>query len=224
MVKEETIYKILDKVLNHSVFNPGVKLILNELHELDLSYNRFSAILKDMASMGYIDILNPGKEDEEAIHLNQKGGDFVYEYYERSIRGIVKPPVRGILFSNSETIDKLWEVLKGFFPGHEEDLKKVLNDEQVTNKLIFPHNQNKLVDVFRRLKDNSLCISNATEIRDWLCKNFQFHFKRGKVSQIRDLNTSTVWDLLTKAREETKTSKQRICNFDWLPYKKTGNG
>ena len=115
---------------------------------------------------------------------------------------------------NSDIIDKLYAKLKTYFPKREKDLKKVLKGKQNSEPLIFPHNQNKFVEVFRRLKYNDYLLNTPTEIKDWICDNF----KRKKGEEVMPFNPTTVWDILTKGKGEP-TKKERICIVDWLPYK-----
>jgi len=143
------------------------------------------------------------------------------EQQDPEIRSTPLPEAMQIIFSKAEINDKLFDELKVYFPEREPDLKKSLNGEVIEKALLFPHNQNKFVEVFRRLKYNGFILSTHTEIRDWLCKNFQFRYKRGNVEEIRSLNTSSVWDLLTKAKGEPRKTL-RICQPDWLPYKSPG--
>jgi hypothetical protein len=122
-----------------------------------------------------------------------------------------------ILFNSPETIDKLYNGLKSYFPEQDKILFKVLNGEQCDEELIFLHNQNQLVEVFRRAKYNGLIISTSTELANWLTYNFSFRYSRGKTTQVRKFNRSTVWPYLTKDLDVSR--KNRICIFDWCPYK-----
>ena len=115
---------------------------------------------------------------------------------------------------NSDIIDKLYAKLKTYFPGGEKDLENVLKGKSISEPLLFPHNQNKFVEVFRRLKYNGYLPNASTEIKDWICANFN----RRKDENTISFNPSTVWDILTKAKGEP-AKKERICIADWLPYK-----
>lgn len=129
-------------------------------------------------------------------------------------------PKQLIVFNKPKTIELLYNELKGYFTKRETDFKRALQGEKLESPLLFPHNQNKFVEVFRRAKYNGFVISSSSEIRDWLYINFEFRFKRGKVEQPKSFNKSTVWDILTKGKNEPP-KKERICfeNVDWLPYK-----
>lgn len=124
--------------------------------------------------------------------------------------------VKLITFKNSETIEKIHSELKGFFPNKEAELLKALQGEQLSEILLFPHNQNKFVEVFRRLKYNGFLLNTDTEIKNWICTTFQF-VKKG-FAEPQPFNESSVWDNLNKGKGEP-TKKERICITDWLPYK-----
>ena len=121
-----------------------------------------------------------------------------------------------IIFKNSEIIKEIHTELKGYFLNKEAELFKVLEGEQITEILLFPHNQNKFVEVFRRLKYNGFLLNNDTEIKNWICLNFQY-LKRG-IIEPQLFNENTVWANLNKGRGEP-TKKERICIAEWLPYK-----
>jgi len=123
-----------------------------------------------------------------------------------------------ISFSNPEIITSIHNELKGYFQGNEAKLKKALKGEQLTEFLLFPHNQNKFVEVFKRLKYNGFLLSTPKEIKDWICSTFTYQYQKGNKKEVREFNTLTVHDILTKDKGEP-TKKERICNVDWLPYK-----
>ena len=93
---------------------------------------------------------------------------------------------------------------------------KALQGEQLGEILLFPHNQNKFVEVFRRLKYNGFLLNTDTETKNWICTTFQF-VKKG-FAEPQPFNESSVWDNLNKGKGEP-TKKERICITDWLPYK-----
>jgi len=120
----------------------------------------------------------------------------------------VKPPPKKpqrITFSKPELLNKLFEELKGFFPGRENDLRKALKGEKFVTLLNFPHNQNKLVEVFRRAKYNGIIISDPHEIRDWLCQNFTYFNKAEQ--QNNPLNPESVSSILYGKSEPTKKAR-----------------
>ncbi len=123
-----------------------------------------------------------------------------------------------IVFNSTETIENLLTALKGFFPEQESELEQALQGKQLNEFLIFPHNQNKFVEVFKRAKYNNLILSTPTEIKNWICLNFNYTKRKGKNISIEKFSTNSVWDILTKDRKEPKVS-ERICKLDWLPYK-----
>ena len=101
-----------------------------------------------------------------------------------------------------------------FDPSDRPSLKELLQGHPVDRKLIFNGNQNRLVEVFRRLSYNGCLHETSTTLRDWLCMHFSYRAKAG----IADLSQNSVWDILSKAKGEP-TSKSRICCLDWLPFK-----
>jgi hypothetical protein len=114
-----------------------------------------------------------------------------------------------------EQLADLLGCLEVFFnPSDRPFLKAMLLGQPVDRKLIFNGNQNRLVEVFRRLSYNGLLHDASTTIRDWLCGHFSYLSKTGRT----DLSSNSVWDILSKAKGEP-TSKSRICIFEWLPYK-----
>ena len=123
-----------------------------------------------------------------------------------------------ILFSNTEIIESLYNELKGYFQGKEAELKKALQGKRPQEFLLFPHHQNKFVEVFKRLKYNGFLLSTPKEIKDWICGTFTYQYQKGNKKEVRKFNTSTVHDILTKDKGEP-TKKERICIVDWLPYK-----
>ncbi len=129
-------------------------------------------------------------------------------------------PTKLISFTNNEVLEKVYILLKGYFPGKEEDLKRALRGEQLTEKIIFPHNQNRLVEVFKRLKYNGLILESKYQINQWLRANFKYQYERGKEREIRNLSEVTIKQLLSSGKGEPK-KEQRICyeGVDWLPYK-----
>ncbi|MEY5042262.1 MAG: hypothetical protein RLZZ414_1826 [Bacteroidota bacterium] len=124
--------------------------------------------------------------------------------------------IKLITFKNSETIEKIHTELKGYFPKKEAELLKALQGEQLSEILLFPHNQNKFVEVFRRLKYNGFLLNTDTETKNWICTTFQF-IKKG-FAEPQPFNEDTVWNNLNKGKGEP-TKKERICITDWLPYK-----
>lgn len=123
---------------------------------------------------------------------------------------------RLISFNSPDTISTLYSALKGCFPDKEMELLKALQGEQLAERLVFPYNQNRLVEVFRRLKYNGYLLDTDTETRDWICSTFLF-IKKG-VSEPQQFNKNTVWSNLNKGKGEPP-KKARICIADWLPYK-----
>jgi hypothetical protein len=108
--------------------------------------------------------------------------------------------------------------LKGFFPEKDNELLKALQGEHLPELLLFPHNQNKFVEVFKRAKYNGFILSTPTEIRNWICSSFVYRKRQGNKTTVEHFNKSTVWDILTKDKGEPAFN-ERICKSDWLPYR-----
>lgn len=127
-------------------------------------------------------------------------------------------PDTTIQFDKPETIKKLHTELKGFFVGNENELLRALQGKTLKKKLLFNSNQNKFVEVFKRLKYNGYLVSQPIDIKNWICTNFEYHYKKGEISETRAFNTNTVHDILTKEKGEPR-KPERICQPEWLPYK-----
>ncbi len=127
-------------------------------------------------------------------------------------------PETTIQFDKPETIEKLHSELKGFFVGNENELLRALQGKTLEKKLLFNSNQNKFVEVFKRLKYNGYLLSQPVDIKNWICTNFEYHYKKGEISETRVFNTYTVHDILTKEKGEPR-KPERICQPEWLPYK-----
>lgn len=126
-----------------------------------------------------------------------------------------------ISFSSPEIIESIHKELKGYFQGKETELLKALKGEQLTDFLLFPHNQNKFVEVFKRLKYNGFLLSKPKEISNWICSNFTYIRTKGDKKEVQNFNESTIKTILTntiKERQVEPTPKERICTPDWLPH------
>ena len=191
-------------------FNPTTKSEFKafetvQVNELDTMVERFQNGNKNVAiPLDALTFLDGNKKNVEAL-TNQPLTK-------------QKPELPGklIIFKNSETVEKIHTELKGYFPNKEGELLKALQGEQLTEILLFPHNQNKFVEVFRRLKYNGFLLNTDTETKNWICSTFQF-MKKGFIEP-QPFNESSVWDNLNKGKGEP-TKKERICITDWLPYK-----
>ncbi|NVK04982.1 MAG: hypothetical protein HWD92_09165 [Flavobacteriia bacterium] len=133
-----------------------------------------------------------------------------------------KRPAKSIQFIDSETRERVYQGLKGFFEGSEDILMDALKGEAIKERLYFPSKQNQLVEVFKRLKYNGMILSTSREIRDWLCDNFSYKHTHGAVKEVRPLNAGSVDAILIKGRNEPSKSK-RICSYDWLPWKSSSD-
>jgi hypothetical protein len=114
-----------------------------------------------------------------------------------------------------ERLADLLGCLEVFFdPFDRPALKALFQGYPVDHKLVFNGNQNRVVEVFRRLSYNGFLHESWTTLRVWLCEHFAYRSKAG----IANLSQNSVWDILSKAKGEP-IAKKRICKFEWLPYK-----
>jgi hypothetical protein len=126
-------------------------------------------------------------------------------------------PTKQITFKNSEIIHNLHTELKGYFPNKEAELLNALQGELLKERLLYPHNGSSFAEVFKRLKYNGFIISTPTEIKDWICNNFNFIKTQGQKKMVEDFKENSVWDVLTKTKCEP-SNKNRICTPEWLPF------
>lgn len=122
--------------------------------------------------------------------------------------------VLNIQLSDEERMVLHHELCRFFSTEDHAPLMQLLLGGKSERKLLFKANQNRLVEVFRRLHYHRRIFSTQTHLRNWLCGSFTYQSKSGE----SQLNINTVWDILTKAKGEP-SSRSRICRFDWLPYK-----
>lgn len=122
--------------------------------------------------------------------------------------------VLNIQLSDKERIALHHELARFFTTEDHEPLMQLLLGGISERKLFFKANQNRLVEVFRRLHYHRRIFSTQTHLRNWICHSFTYQSK----SDVTPMNANTVWDILTKAKGEP-SSRSRICRLDWLPYK-----
>src|SRR5690606_6144739 len=91
-----------------------------------------------------------------------------------------------ILFSSPKIIDDLHNELKGYFQESEAELLKALKGEHLNKFLLFPHNQNKFVEVFKRLRYNGFLCSTPKEINNWICSNFTYIRTQGNKKEVKN--------------------------------------
>lgn len=131
-----------------------------------------------------------------------------------------KADERLIIFKDDETINKIYELLKSYFVRYEDELLLALKGKKLSRPLLFPHNQNKLVEFFKRVHYNNFILSNKVEINNWLIQNFEYNSKRGAISIVKKFNADTITGILSRNKGEPE-KEARICwkGIDWLPYK-----
>jgi len=95
--------------------------------------------------------------------------------------------------------NKLFDGLKQYFSDKEDELKKLLTEGTISEKLVWPLNQNQLADLFLRLSYNGFIMNDKTEIKNWLVQNFTL--------ANRELNSSTIYETLTRKNEIKKENR-----------------
>ena len=161
-------------------------------------------------------IKNRFPEYSELLNVAQQRGRLKGRL-KRAPQSLEEVPVLRILL-DKDRFDELYRELCKFFDADDhEELKRLLRGESIDRKIIFLSNQNRLVEVFRRLKYNGFLFETWTEVRNWLCHSFMYLSKNGA----QKLNRHSVWDILSKAKGEP-SPKSRICKFEWLEYKTSG--
>lgn len=188
------------------VFVPLTRALHYLFGEIRSRYGRadptFFGKIKDLYPE-YVELLNVA---QQRGRLNGRS--------KRSYKPVEDAPVLRIHLNN-EQFDELYRELCKFFDADEhEELKRLLRGESIDRKIIFLSNQNRLVEVFRRLKYNGFIFETSTGVRNWLCNNFMYRSMLGA----KELNPNSVWDILSKAKGEP-SPKSRICKFEWLQYK-----
>ncbi|MEI6679274.1 MAG: hypothetical protein WCL21_11745 [Mariniphaga sp.] len=169
--------------------------------------------LDDLSTRFKLDLLNI----QNILHIHGFERFTPFQNKEFNKPGL---PEKLICFDSPETIKSLLEELKGYFNGKESELKKALDGERLNELLVFPHNANIFIEVFRRLKYNGKLLNQSTEIRDWICLNFAYRFKKGKIEKFIAFKEHTVYDNLKGKAGTEPAKKQRILqNLAWLPYK-----
>jgi len=104
-----------------------------------------------------------------------------------------------IIFLNHTIKDQLFDGLKQYFPRKEDELRKLLTEGMISEKLVWPLNQNQLADLFLRLSYNGFIKNDKTEIKFWLVQNFTL--------AERELNPSTIYDTLKRKSEIKKQNR-----------------
>ena len=104
-----------------------------------------------------------------------------------------------IIIIEKKIKNELLDGLKQYFSDKEDDLKKLLTEGTISEKLVWPLNQNQLADLFLRLSYNGFIMNDKTEIKNWLVQNFTL--------ANRELNSSTIYETLTRKNEIKKENR-----------------
>lgn len=83
----------------------------------------------------------------------------------------------------------------------------LLNGEEIEGKLLWPKNQNQLVDLFKRLIDNGKIDHNLTDCKNWICKNFL-------QNDGKEFSKESVYDILRGKSPCTK-SRRILTDLDF---------
>ena len=150
---------------------------------------QFFGIKKTKMIQEYIHLINavlteykyPSEIEQQAFESVRAELEEQLEYWNKELKALTPQPIvkqktelngKIITFKNNETIEKIHSELKGYFPNKEAELLKALQGEQLSEMLLFPYNQNKFVEVFRRLKYNGFLLNTDTETKNWICTTF----------------------------------------------------
>lgn len=196
-------FSLIEYLKTHNAYNESdIKLII--VHLNNFTYIKYLSELRQH----FKDILDLLKLENESSNTSNKKS---------------KPELvnQSITFDKPETIIKLHNELKGCFPKNEDELLKVLQGEQLTEFLLFPDNQNKFVEVFKRVKYNGFIFSNLSQINKWICLNFTYCYEKGDIREVRNFNPNTIKTIFTNHKKEKyaePTPIERICTPDWLPH------
>jgi len=129
------------------------------------------------------------------------------------------PLIRGQGKKKQEVLDVLFEGLHGFFDIVDHQyLRYILEGEKVDRMLTFLSNANRFIEFWKRMLYNKYVVNSKMEIANWICSNFMYKYVKGNVNEVRSFNKNTVWTGLKYKGPEPR-KEQRICIFDWLPYK-----
>jgi hypothetical protein len=113
-----------------------------------------------------------------------------------------KSPLKKVpqIIIDQSIMDGLIKGLKSFFPEKENELEMLLNGKELEKKLVWPINQNQLVDLIKRLMDAKKINSSKTECKEWICQNFER-------SNGKNFNPNSVYDILTGKSKCTKNNR-----------------
>ncbi|WP_338813138.1 hypothetical protein V9L05_17520 [Bernardetia sp. Wsw4-3y2] len=167
---------------------------------------RFIQKYKEWLSNNKIDLL---KENSQSIQESEDNRTRVLIEEQTDNTNDIKQKV-----STNPTIKQantLFEILKDYFEKsqHEELGKLLSTGENVTTKLVFKSNANKLMNTFKQLKENELIIvESKKQLEQWLINNFKF-IKQSKPS---DLIKDTVHTSISTNKQPCKNPIIQVKN------------
>lgn len=221
----------MDKIKLFQEAREKLKLIyhgwksVNDLSESDImAMTKAAKIIINDALIDNAGFERLNKQMPKGYYLTQDDDYLMSKYFieqieDNSIDGendkqAPAPDTRTIVFDSQETINKLHEVLKDKFKGHEDGLLRVLNGEQTDIYLLWPGQANTFIELFKRLKYNRYILTTGTQIESFIFNNFQYRDRQGNPKQF---NKNTIHDVLTK--EGSEPAKKSRLDIPWLPYK-----
>jgi hypothetical protein len=118
---------------------------------------------------------------------------------------------------DDKTVTAIYEGLKGFFPGKAKELRQLLSGKKLKQRLHFPDNQNRLVEVFSRAYYHGKISGTKKMVQIWLVDNFTYFNVRKKVQRPLSLDTLRSIFNPTGRGEPKRVKRIEIEGLPWLP-------
>lgn len=126
------------------------------------------------------------------------------------------PQPQGIIFTNPNTLEAVHDGLKGFFRGKETELLTLLEGGKVDKPLHFPHQQNRLAEVFSRAHHLQKVTGTKTDIQNWIARNFTYLNQRSKTPT--PCNPATLRGIFSPKPEINDLPRNKRIEIKGLPY------
>ncbi|MDI9864416.1 hypothetical protein QM480_08765 [Flectobacillus sp. DC10W] len=182
---------------NHPIKN--VHTSNNHTEEVFAKYFLFKAFIEENINR----LENVGRKSEVLVQIADSP---IREFNPKALRS----PEISIL---QEIVKELTQSLSHHIISGKEMLENLLNGEVIEEKLVFNGYQNRLVELFLRLKYNNKISVDKTEIANWLVDNFKYKSK----NVIKDMNFESVISILNKGRSIPR-EHNIICPSINFPY------